>query len=223
MFTANDFIYPDRLCITDAIDPGPAGIMRHAFDYAEPNGFALCEVEQQYYTNAGLHIDAGFENQVKQSAEHLSFDLDNKNESKNTDWFHIAHSYTQFRSNFKGDARSQLIEYATKFNYHGARLLTQVRPKWGVTCRLYAKSKDDVLFEFVNLEYEFSDMQSLRNSTNAIESVLVGNDDLFDKAEEMYNRKQEWDLLDLFDQREWKTKFLFGWDTHYKQVLSLIV
>jgi hypothetical protein len=201
MFKANDFIYPDRLCITDAIDPGPAGIMRHEFDYADPNGFALCEVEQQYYENAGLHIDAGFENKVKQSAEHLSFDLDDKNESKNTDWFHISHSYTQFRSNFKGDARS----------------------KWGVTCRLYAKSKDDALFEFVNLEYEFSDMSSLRSSTNAIESVIVGNDNLFDKAEEMYDRKQEWDLLGLFDQREWKTKFLFGWDTHYKQVPSLIL
>jgi hypothetical protein len=221
MLTSNEFYYPDRLVITEPVDA--LEWTRSNFDYANPNGFALCNAEQVYYKSNNIHLDAGHENQIKYSADHLSVDLNNPNESSFTDRFHIGHSYTQYRYNFKGAAKQQISTYADQMNYHGARVLLQLRPKWGFKFQMYTKC-NNVLFEFLNLEYEFSDAGLLTAAIDDLEEQLIGkNFNWFDKADEMYSKKEEWELLDLHKQRQWKSNFLLGWQKHYITVPCLIV
>ncbi len=87
MLTSNEFYYPDRLVITEAVDA--IAWTRSNFDYANANGFGLCNAEQIYYESNDIHIDAGHENQIKYSADHLSVDLTNPNESSFAYRFHI--------------------------------------------------------------------------------------------------------------------------------------
>lgn len=225
MLKSNDFYHPDTLCITNPIKDTTKNEdfwPRDQFNYVDPTGFRLSSVEQKYYKDNKLDLKAGHENEIKYSADHLFVDSTNPNEPEFSDNFHISHSYTQYRCNFKGPAREQILKYANDYNYHGAKILAQLRPKWGVKCQIYATCNNNI-FEFLNIEYEFADLFVMNTALKILEDKLIDNFDWHSKADEMYSKKDEWELLNSFKQRQWKSNFLLGWETHYKTIPTLIV
>jgi len=215
MLLINEFKRPARLNLYDAPEDY-LSLQREDFDLCDPHGFKLNAAETAFYKANNRTVNPGFSAEVDTL---MYVDCDHPNEPHFSDRFELSHSYTQYRCNYKGNAYKAIQEHANR-NIHQARILLQLRPKWGITFLLYAKSSCDTMFELLSLDYCYISYTDFNNSADKICNKLMELD-WDNSADKIWDKCEEWELLSLYEQRQWKCKLLLGLDTHYSHITSL--
>ena len=217
MLLVNEFKRPQRLNLYEVPESNDS-LEREDFDYPDPHGFKLNIAEQEFYKASNKLVHPFYGNWHDTM---LHMDLDHPNEASFSNRFLLTHSYTQYRCNFKGAAYEAIKTHAI-CGLRQAQILLQLRPKWGISFQLYAKNGSgcNTLYELLSLDYNYISYTEFNNSADAICNKLTQLD--WDKyADEIWDRREEWELLSLYDQRQWKCKLVLGLDNHYTHITSL--
>ena len=215
MIYSNDFEKPHYLVIT-SVPESNKDFDRGDFDFTDPHGFKLNSVEKEFYKANDISVDEAFGSACD---PHLAMDLEHENEPANNDRFQIGHSFTQYRCTFRGAAKKALQEHAV-CGIPQAKLLLQIRPKWGITFQMYAVSKADTVYELLSLDYSYNSYTEFNNDIDMLNDKLV-NLDWHAYADQVYDRRAEWLLENYYNQRKWKCNLLLGLNTHYTPITSL--
>lgn len=215
MLYSNDFEKPHYLVLS-SVPESNKDFDRGDFDFTDPHGFKLNFVEKEFYEANDMPVDKGF---MSACDPYVVMDLNHPDEPVNNTRFQIGHSFTQYRCNFRGAAKKALVDHAL-CGIPQAKLLLQLRPKWGVTFRMYAISKEDTVYELLSFDYSYNSYTVFNNDIASLRDKLL-NLDWNAYADQVYDRREEWQLENYYSQRQWKCKLLLGLDTHYKPITSL--
>ena len=202
MFNVHDFIHPSDLVCTEATDE--ALDHRH-FQYFDKDGFELNTAEQLFYRANNIHIDAGF---LHKPAWMDNWLMQDDNPLWGTKFF-LDHSFTCYRCCYRGKARDHIEGYAE--HHPPARQLLQIRPKWGFDIDLNAVADTGEIFEVLHIEYDTYTYKDFNEVRNRVTDQLL-NIDWESAADEIWHRRDEWNLLKGYKQNDWKANLLLGWE-----------
>ena len=91
-----------------------------------------------------------------------------------------------------------------------ANFLLATKPKWGFDFALDAV-REEQLFEVLHVEFDSKNFDQFGNELIRFE-YFVRHTDWVDAAERIWMYKHEWEGLSGFEQNNWKSKFLLGWN-----------
>ena len=200
MLRINDMFQPADLTCVDAYD---GELTYDDFQYFDKDGFELNRAEEKLYRANELSVDTGYLHKVAYMANWI--DLEEAEEPR----FFMDHSFTCFRANYRGEAQKQIEEIA---KWHPpARWLLQIRPKWGFDMDLNAVSNSGEIFELLHFEYDSYYYTDFVTQKKRVEDKLISID-WNAAADEVWDRRSEWEMWPGFKQNDWKTNLLMGWE-----------
>lgn len=171
------------------------------FQFYDKDGFELNIAERRYYSAMGHPIDYPILNHC--CWQEPWFELNVPNTSLILD-----HSMFLCRCNYTGDALDQLHEF--KSIIPQASYLIQTKVKWGFDFALDANI-DGNLFEVLHIEYDDQNYDKFKNRMLTFD-FTVRHTDWEDAARQIWKHKDQWEHLKGFDQNNWKSQFLIGWN-----------
>lgn len=129
---------------------------------------------------------------------------------------HINHCDIYQRRGFNGDALAQLREKAkSRPIYHK---LIRMQPKWGVDISIDYVDHDGNVFELLHFEWDDIHFGEVARKKLQVEA-LVTSTDWEIQAQEMWDRRKEWQKLNFFAQSDWKTQFWGLPKEQFKEVI----
>ena len=171
------------------------------FQFYDKDGFELNIAERKFYSAMGYPIEHEILNHC--CWQEPWFELTDSKSSLILD-----HSMLLCRCNYSGEALDQLMELKTTVPM--AAYLVQTKIKWGFDFALDANI-DGNLFEVLHIEYDDQDYDTFKNRMLTFD-FTVRHTDWIDAARKIWQHKHEWEHLKGFDQNNWKSKFLIGWN-----------
>lgn len=172
------------------------------FLYFDKDGFELNIAEQKFYSAMDFPIHYPILNHTCWQVPWYQCEMPGSN-------LYLDHAMLLQRCNYAGPAREQLEELATTIPQ--ARLLLQVKQKWGYDFDLNAVAEDGTIYEVLHVEDDSTDYDRFAERTVLFEQV-VKHTDWKDVADRVWQHRDEWQHLKGFDQNHWKAKFVLGWD-----------
>jgi hypothetical protein len=170
------------------------------FRYYDKDGFELNKAEQKFYLANSLPVidclnhlcwqEPWFE--LEQGVEDLILD----------------HCMFLCRASYTEDALAQLKEL--KSEVPTADLLIRTRQKWGFDFALDAVAEDGTVYEVLHIEYDNYDYVTFSDQLLLID-YKIRHTDWYDCAEQIWQKRDEWQHLSGFAQNDWKSWFLLGW------------
>jgi hypothetical protein len=169
------------------------------FLYYDKDGFELNVAEQKYYRAKGYPINDTLNHKCWQE-----------------DWFTIQSQSLMFdhcmilhRCSYGGEAREQLMSKASVSPR--AQLLLQTRAKWGYDFALDCVSPTGEIYEVIHVEQDSTDFSDFMERKNRFEQIVLSLD-WNNVALRVWQNKHEWMHLKGFEQNNWKSKFILGWE-----------
>lgn len=172
------------------------------FRYYDKDGFELNRAEQKYYRRMRYPIENGILNH--QCWQEPWFELSTKSTNLILDHCIVLH-----RCRYDGDAERQLSKIKTTIPE--ADFILNTKSKWGYDFALDAINKDGHTFEVLHVEYDSNNYLEFLEQLYKFE-LLITSIDWEDAADNIYQHRDEWQVLKGFDQNNWKSKFLINWD-----------
>jgi hypothetical protein len=170
------------------------------FQFYDKDGFELNIAERKYYSAMGYPIEHKILNHC--CWQEPWFELEKSEPSLILD-----HSMFLCRCNYTDEALEQLSKLKNQIPQ--ATYLIQTKVKWGFDFALDANI-DGNLFEVLHIEYDDQDYDKFKNKMINFD-FIVRHTDWIDAAKKIWQHRQEWEQLKGFDQNNWKSKFLIGW------------
>lgn len=173
------------------------------FRYYDKDGFELNIAEQKFYRKMKYPIDDPILNHCCWQENWFELVPGDHN-------LRLDHSMVLHRCDYSGDALSQLK--TLKNQIPDASLLIQTTRKWGFDFALDYIDDDGKIIEILHIEYDSRDYDKFKQKLLWFE-FLVRHTDWVDSAKKVIAHKSEWENLVGFDQNDWKSKFLIGWNS----------
>ena len=112
------------------------------------------------------------------------------------------------RCSYVGAAKQQLESLATSIPE--ARLLLQIKPKWGYDFDLNGVAPDGTVFEVLHVEFD------TRNYDQFCDRVImfdytIRHTNWYDIKNKIWEKRDEWQDLKGFAQNNWKANYILGW------------
>lgn len=170
------------------------------FKYFDKDGFELNLAEQKYYNSMGYPVDYTILNHC--CWQEPWFELIN-------DKLILDHCMLLARCGYAGAAREQLLSLQESIPY--ANLLLNVKPKWGYDFALDAIAADGTVYEVLHIEVDDNIYTRFEERLSIIESIIQKTD-WHEAADYVWNKRAEWQHLQGFEQNNWKSKCLLGWN-----------
>ena len=170
------------------------------FKYYDKDGFELNKAELKFYEANGFPIVDCLDHLCWQEPW---FELEDKNKKLILD-----HSMFLCRASYGGQALEQLEKF--KKSVPTADLIMRTRQKWGFDFALDAVSDDGTVYEVLHIEYDNYDYVTFSDQLLLID-YKIRHTDWYDCAEQIWQKRDEWQHLSGFAQNDWKSWFLFGW------------
>ena len=170
------------------------------FRYYDKDGFELNKAEQKFYLANKLPIVDCLNHLCWQEPW---FELEDKNKKLILD-----HSMFLCRASYADQAKGQLLGF--KETVPTADLIIRTRQKWGFDFCLDAIADDGTVYEVLHIEYDNYDFITFREQMLMFD-VKVRHTDWYDCAEQIWQKRDEWQHLSGFAQNDWKSWFLIGW------------
>ena len=170
------------------------------FKYYDKDGFELNKAEQKFYQANGFPIIDCLNHLCWQEPW---FKLEGNNKKLILD-----HSMFLCRASYGERALEQLEK--SKKAVPTADLIMRTRQKWGFDFCLDAIADDGTVYEVLHIEYDNYDFLTFRDQMLLFD-VKVRHTDWYDCAEQIWQKRDEWQHLSGFAQNDWKSWFLLGW------------
>jgi hypothetical protein len=171
------------------------------FRYYDKDGFELNRAEQKFYTAMGLPINYPCLNHT--CWQEPWFELESAELRLILD-----HSIFLCRCNYNGAALEQLKKLQQEIPL--TDLLIKTRCKWGFDFALDAVADDGTIYEVLHVEYDHYDYEYFKNRMIDFEWT-VRHTDWVDAARRVWQARDQWQILQGFDQNHWKAEYLLGW------------
>lgn len=171
------------------------------FRYYDLDGFELNIAEQKYYSKMKFPLDYPILNH--KCWQEPWFELEDKDSNLILD-----HSMFLCRASYIGAAKEQLERL--KLKQPLASFLINTKIKWGFDFALLAV-KDNLIYEVLHIEYDSRCYETFCNKFINIE-YTIRHTDWKNAADKIWKNKEKWQGLVGFEQNNWKSKFLIGWD-----------
>ena len=172
------------------------------FQYVDKDGFELNQAEIKFYNAMNYPIHYG-------TLNHTCWQVPWYTLTKNNDNIFLDHAVVLQRCDYEGPAREQIEEF-TEYTPHSYYLL-QLRPKWGYDIDINAISQDNTAFEILHIEYDTNDYDQFVLAKSQIEE-FIENTDWSKAKQDIWNNRNEWELLKGYDQNNWKAKHILNWN-----------
>lgn len=91
-----------------------------------------------------------------------------------------------------------------------AKLLLQIKPKWGYDFDLNSVNEDGAVYEVLHVEYDSNDYNQYRERVLLFEQT-VKQLDWEDAAKRIWQLRDDWQNFKGFDQNHWKAQYILGW------------
>lgn len=170
------------------------------FKYYDKDGFELNKAEQKFYQANGFPIIDCLNHLCWQEPW---FELQDKNKKLILD-----HSMFLCRASYGERALEQLEK--SKKAVPTADLIMRTRQKWGFDFALDAVAEDGTVYEVLHIEYDNYDYVTFSDQLLMFD-YKVRHTDWYDCAEQIWQKRDEWQHLSGFAQNDWKSWFLLGW------------
>ena len=197
------FIRHDPMVTSDPVcDKAVDTLEPQDFQYFDKDGFELNIAEQKFYRAMGYPIHEKILNHTCWQVTWYTVD-----EQRSNGLF-LDHSMLLQRCTYVGEARRQIEEFAKTVPQ--AKLLLQLRPKWGFDFDLNAVSPDGTVYEVLHIEYDTNDYNQFRDRVVIFEQTVKYRN-WITTAEEIWQQRKSWQHLKGFDQNHWKANYILGW------------
>lgn len=170
------------------------------FKYYDKDGFELNKAEQKFYQANGFPIIDCLNHLCWQEPW---FELEGNNKKLILD-----HSMFLCRARYGEKALEQLEK--SKKAVPAADLIMRTRQKWGFDFCLDAIADDGTVYEVLHIEYDNYDYMTFSDQLLMFD-YKVRHTDWYDCAEQIWQKRDEWQHLSGFAQNDWKSWFLLGW------------
>jgi hypothetical protein len=169
------------------------------FLYFDKDGFELNSAEQKFYQAEGHDLSQRILNHCSWQQSWLCLD-ENQN-------FLLDHSMILYRCSYRDAARQQILNLSVEYPY--AKLLLQVKEKWGLDFALDADVNGEII-EILHIEWDTRNFNEFLDKKHSLEQQLV-NFDWIDIRNKIYQQKDQWQCLRGFAQNHWKANYILGW------------
>ena len=192
MLSLTDNHFDTDLHLTHVVTP--AYFHDRNVKYFDNDGFELTALEQLYYEQHGIDIDA---HTLNHRADQRDWIVGGTNK------FKIDHCLLLQRWDFQGDARDQLIEY--KPYYPQLSKFLKIVPKWGIDFALDYYDGDTAI-EVIHIENDYRTYDEAMDAKTNIEQRILDTD-WDDFVSDIMKHKDEWVHLRGFAQNDWKAVY----------------
>lgn len=170
------------------------------FRYYDKDGFELNKAEQKFYRVNNLP--------VIDCLNHLCWQEPWFELERNDLGLIVDHSMFLCRASYAGEAYNQLA--FMKPTIATADLLMRTRQKWGFDFALDAVADDGTVYEVLHVEYDNYDYHVFREQMQKFD-FSVRHTDWQDSARQIWIKRDQWQSLTGFEQNNWKSWYLIGW------------
>lgn len=171
------------------------------FDYYDKDGFELNVAEQKYYQRMEYPITEPILNHCCWQESWYELKPD-------TQGLLLDHCMYLCKADYTGEALEQLQGYKKKIPY--ADLLINSKRKWGFDFDLDGVRDDGTVYEVLHIEWDSYDFYEFTDHFYRFEA-MIEHSDWLDISERVWNKRDEWQHLEGFDQNHWKADYLLGW------------
>lgn len=177
-------------------------IVKEDFRYFDKDGFELNIAEQKFYSAMGYPIHNRILNHC--CWQETWFELESKTQGLLLDHCMLLH-----RCGYSGNAKDQLEQLSESIPE--AKLLLQIKPKWGFDFDLNGIAPDGTIFEILHVEFDTRNYDHFCNRVIMFD-YTIRHTNWHRVRDDVWSKREEWQDLKGFDQNHWKAKFVLGWD-----------